>query len=433
VLSEQGRPEDGTDNEGVNMSETFVRLAPRESWRKGWDKERLVAAMRASLIELPGVSYNFSQPIKDNVEEAVSGVRGKVVLKVFGTDLDVMRNTLEAAISSIQKVPGVVDLGLYRDSSVPQLQLVLDRPALARAGISVTAAQDVVETALSGRVTTELWENERPVPVRVLFPLSERDGEAQIAQIQVPGLGGGRVPLGDVAQIGKAMGKASINREANSRMLALKFNVEGRDMGSAIKEAMDTVHRELKVPDGNFLVWGGEFENQDRALKRLALIVPLSFLVVFALLYLALGSASQRLDGGGGRPAGDDGRDLRARGHGDSAVGQRRGGLHRAAGPGLPRVAAGGERRRRAAQIGRRAEGGAGRGRGEPVPRGADDRRPGDAGPDAGGDQQRRGQRDPAAVRGGDHRRPAHGGDGDAVRAADRLQPDRPQDVGGCR
>ncbi|WP_338869251.1 CusA/CzcA family heavy metal efflux RND transporter [Myxococcus stipitatus] len=290
TLSEHGRPEDGTDNEGVNMSETFVRFNPPETWRPGWDKERLISEMRASLTEIPGVSFNFSQPIKDNVEEAVSGVRGKVVLKVFGTELDVMRGTLEAAVIALQKVPGVVDLGLYRDSSVPQLQVVLDRPALARAGIDVTAAQDVVETALSGRVVTEIWERERPTPVRVLFSASERDDEARIGNILVPTVGGGHVPLREVAHIEKAMGRANINREANSRMLALKFNVEGRDMGSTIEEAMETVQREVKVPDGNFLTWGGEFENQQRALGRLAVIVPISFVVVFALLYAALGS-----------------------------------------------------------------------------------------------------------------------------------------------
>jgi cobalt-zinc-cadmium resistance protein CzcA len=251
--------------------------------------------MRASLTAIPGVSFNFSQPIKDNVEEAVSGVRGKVVLKIFGTDLDVMKRTLERCVEAIGKVPGVVDLGLYRDSTVPQLQVVLDRPQLARAGISVSAAQDVVETALSGRVVTQLWEDERPAPVRVIFPPAERDDEKRIGDILVPTVGGGRVPLRAVATIEKAVGRASINREANSRLLALKFNVVGRDMGSAIREAMAAVQQQVKVPDGNFLSWGGEFENQARALHRLAVIVPISFLVVFALLYTALGSTRSAL------------------------------------------------------------------------------------------------------------------------------------------
>jgi len=292
VLSEHGRPEDGTDNEGVNMSETFVRLAPAERWRPGWDKERVIQEMRASLAEIPGTSFNFSQPIKDNVEEAVSGVRGKVVLKIFGTNLPEMRETLERSILAIQKVPGVVDLSLYRDASVPQLQVNLDRPALARAGISVDAAQDVVETTLGGRVVTEFWEGERPVPIRVLFPLAEREDEARIGDIRVRTAAGSQVPLREVARIEKAMGRANIIREANSRVMALKFNVEGRDMGSVVNEAIEVVEREVEVPDGNFLVWTGEFENQERAMRRLSLVIPLSLLGVFILLYMALGSAT---------------------------------------------------------------------------------------------------------------------------------------------
>ena len=290
TLSEQGRPEDGTDDESVNMSETFVHMAPREQWRPRMTKDHLYEAMRASLTEIPGVSFNFSGPIKDNVEEAVSGVRGQVVLKIFGTDLDVMKTTLEECIASLGKVPGIVDLGLYREASVPQLQIVLDRGSLARAGISVNAAQDVVQTALAGSVATTYWENERPVPVRLIFPLAEREDEARVGNILVPSASGGHVPLRDVARIEKAVGYANITREANSRFLALKFNVEGRDLGSVVTDGIAAVKREVKVPEGNYLVWGGEYENQKRALARLAVIIPFSFLVVFVLLYMALGS-----------------------------------------------------------------------------------------------------------------------------------------------
>ena len=290
TLSEQGRPEDGTDNEGVNMSETFVRLLPKGQWRPGWDKDRLIEALRASLTELPGVSFNFSQPIKDNVEEAVSGVRGQVVLKIFGTDLERMKATLEKCVASLKTVPGIVDLGLYREATVPQLQVVLDRPALARAGITVGAAEDTVETALSGRVVTEMWEQERPVPIRVILPMSEREDQARIGDISVPAVDGGRVPLREIARLEQALGRATIYREANSRVQSLKFNVEGRDMGSVIADAQAIVARDVKVPDGHFFQWTGEFENQKRAMARLELIVPLSALVVFGLLYTALGS-----------------------------------------------------------------------------------------------------------------------------------------------
>lgn len=291
VMSEQGRPEDGTDDEGVNMSETFVHLKPRDAWRKGLNKDRLIEAMRASVTEIPGVSFNFSQPIKDNVEEAISGVRGKVVLKIFGPDLEAMRETLEKCKSTLASVPGIVDLELYRDATVPQLRVVLDRPALARAGITVGSAQNVVETSLQGRIVTELWEGERPVPVRVLFPFSERDDPDAIGAIQVPTSGGGRIPLHELAKINMDTGRACINREANSRVLALKFNVEGRDMGSVVADARAAVDRAVKPPEGHYFVWGGEFENQARAMRRLATIVPVSLLAVFALLYMALQSA----------------------------------------------------------------------------------------------------------------------------------------------
>jgi cobalt-zinc-cadmium resistance protein CzcA len=247
--------------------------------------------MRSSLSQIPGVIYNFSQPIKDNVEEAVSGVRGKIVLKIFGYDLEAMRGTLKQASAVLEKIPGIVDLDLYRDATVPQLQVELDRAALARSGITVGAAQDVIETALQGRIVTRMWAGERPVPVRLLLPLSEREDPTRIGEIQVPAAGGGRVPLGTLAHIDVVAGRAAIYREAGSRFLALKFNVEGRDMGSVVKEAMAAVGRQVTLPAGHYFVWGGEFENQARAMARLAVIVPISFLAVFALLYMALQSA----------------------------------------------------------------------------------------------------------------------------------------------
>jgi cobalt-zinc-cadmium resistance protein CzcA len=290
TLSEHGRPEDGTDNEGVNMSETFVRFKPEAQWRHGMGKEQLIEAMRASVSQIPGVRFNFSQPIKDNVEEAVSGVRGKVVLKIFGQDLEAMRSTLERAVGVLKHVPGIVDLDLYRDTSVPQLQIKLDRKALAREGISVTTAQKLIETSLAGRITTEIWEGEKQVPVRVSLPASERDDTTQIGDLRLPSASG-QVPLRDVANLDVAVGRASINREANSRYMALKFNVENRDMGSTIREAMSVVEQQVKPPDGHFFVWGGEFENQARAMGRLEVIVPISLIAVFGLLYSALGSA----------------------------------------------------------------------------------------------------------------------------------------------
>ncbi|MDC0669389.1 efflux RND transporter permease subunit [Nannocystis radixulma] len=288
--SEQGRPEDGLDNEGTNMAKVFARLRPKETWRRGLTKEQLIDDMRVSLAQIPGVSFNFSQPIKDSVEEAVSGVRGKIVVKVFGTDLAAMRETLVRVIDNIEDVPGVVDLGLYRDSSVPQLQILLDRAALARSGISVAAADSVIETAMAGHVVTNLWQDERLVPVRVRLPAVEKADVTSIGEILVPSPAGARIPLRDLADIKIASGRASVIREANRRYLALKFNVEGRDMGSTVKDAMAVVDQKVTVPEGQYLTWGGEFENQQRAMARLQVIVPIALLIVLGLLYGALGS-----------------------------------------------------------------------------------------------------------------------------------------------
>jgi cobalt-zinc-cadmium resistance protein CzcA len=295
TMSEQGRPEDGTDNESVNMSETFIRLKPVREWRPGYDKKRLIDEMRELLTEIPGVRYNFSQPMKDNVEEAVSGVRGKVVLKVFGTDLGRMRTTLQEAKEALKAVPGIVDLDLYRDVTTPQLQVRFDRQALARAGVAMEDAQRTLETALAGRVATTMWEGERPVPVRLILPPATRDDAEKVGAVTVPSESGARVPLRDLAEIRVADGVASINREGNSRYLALKFNVEDRDMGSVVNDAIAIVGQRVKPPEGQYLVWGGEFENQQRAIARLKLIVPLALLTVLGLLYAAMNSGRSAL------------------------------------------------------------------------------------------------------------------------------------------
>jgi len=295
TLSEQGRPEDGTDNEGVNMSETFIRLKPVKEWRSGYNKKRLIDEMRDSLTEIPGVRYNFSQPMKDNIEEAVSGVRGKVVLKIFGTDLGRMRTALEQAKDALKDVRGIVDLDLYRDASTPQFQVQFDRERLARAGVAMDDAQRTLETAMAGRVVTTLWEGERPVPVRLILPPALRDDVDKIGAVTVATESGARIPLRDLANIRISYGLASINREGNARYLALKFNVEGRDMGSVVKDAIGTVDRKVKAPEGHYFVWGGEFENQQRALARLRIVVPLALLAVLGLLYAAMNTGRTAL------------------------------------------------------------------------------------------------------------------------------------------
>ena len=289
--SDHGRPEGGTDNEDVNMSVTYVRLQPHELWRPGLDKKTLIDSMRASLNEIPGVRFTFSQPIRDRIEESISGVRGKVVLKVFGVDLEAMRESLREAVAVLGKIDGIVDLDLYRDTQVPQLRITLDRRELAREGIRVVDAQTAIEVALAGKVASEMWINERPVPVRVRLAGESRGDMEAIGRIPLQGAGDATIPLDDVATLSLANGRASINREQSTRYLALKFNVSGRDMGSVVNESIAAVSAAVKPPPGAWFEWGGEFENQQRAVDRLQVIVPIALLVVLALLYQALQSA----------------------------------------------------------------------------------------------------------------------------------------------
>jgi cobalt-zinc-cadmium resistance protein CzcA len=233
--------------------------------------------------------------MKDNVEEAVSGVRGKVVLKIFGSDLAQMRTTLERAKDALKPVPGIVDLDLYRDASTPQLQVRFDRPALARAGVAMEDAQRTLETALAGRVTTTMWEGERPVPVRLLLPLALREDTEKIGAITIAGESGARLPLRELATMQPDSGLTSINREGNARYLALKFNVDGRDMGSVVADAMAAVQSKVQPPEGHYFRWGGEFENQQRAMARLKIVVPLAVLTVLGLLYAAMNSGLSAL------------------------------------------------------------------------------------------------------------------------------------------
>jgi cobalt-zinc-cadmium resistance protein CzcA len=291
VTSEQGRPESGTDNETINLAKVLVRLKPRDEWRKGLDKDALIGQMRATLREIPGVAFNFAQPIRDSVEESTSGARGHVVLKLFGPEIETLRDILQKTKAAVAGIDGVVDLDLYRDAPAPQLHIEFDRQALARRGIAIAAAESAVEIALAGRIVTTLWEGEHGVPVRVRLPYADRMDETAIREIAVAAPGGGTVPLHAVAAIGVKVGNSSIFREGNARYMALKFNVSGRDIGSVVRDAIDAFERDVAVPEGYLPVWGGEWENQQRAAARLRVVVPLSLLIVFALLYGALGSA----------------------------------------------------------------------------------------------------------------------------------------------
>jgi cobalt-zinc-cadmium resistance protein CzcA len=258
---------------------------------QGLTKPALIEEMRATLGEIPGVAFNFAQPIRDSVEESTSGARGQVVLKLFGPDIPTLRGILQQTKSLVKGIDGVVDLDLYRDAPAPQVHVQFDRQALARQGIAMEDAQKTLEVALAGNVATTLWEGEFPVPVRVRLPYVDRMDEERIRNIAIPLPDGGSVPLGSVGTVSMKIGNSSIFREGNARYMALKFNVEGRDIGSVVKDTLATFKQNVKLPEGYQAVWGGEWENQQRAAARLKVVVPLSLVIVYALLFGALGQA----------------------------------------------------------------------------------------------------------------------------------------------
>jgi cobalt-zinc-cadmium resistance protein CzcA len=290
VLTEQGHPEDGTDDEAPNQAETFVIMKPESEWHTGRKKDEIVDAMRAALEKRPGVVYNFSQPIKDRVEESISGIRGQIVVKIYGEDLNLMHDKLEEVDRILSSIRGGRDIEIYRAGSAQHIVADMDREATSRYGVPVRDVEEVIETGYGGRVATSMWEGERRVDVRVKLPAASEGDSSTIGKLEIP-VDKARVPLSALANIHVDRGRTQINREQGGRFLAIKCNIEGRDMGSFVDEAQARVKREVKLPEGYFMTWGGEFENQRRAMKRLSVIVPISILVIFALLYMTFQAA----------------------------------------------------------------------------------------------------------------------------------------------
>lgn len=289
VVTEQGHPEDGTDDEAPNQTKTFVILKPSEDWPKGLTHERLVEQMRDVLERRPGILYNFSQPIKDRVEEAISGVRGQIVVKMYGEDLDLMQTQMLAIRDLIQGIQGARDVEIYRAGSAAHVVADIDREKTARHGLAISDVEEVIESAFGGKLATEVWEGERKIGVRVKYPTPEQGDATTVARLLIPS-DGRWVPLSSVASVHPANGRTQINREQSGRFLALKCNIEGRDMGRFVAEAQELVEAKLHLPAGYYIRWGGEFENQRRAMQQLMVIVPISILAIFLLLYWTFGA-----------------------------------------------------------------------------------------------------------------------------------------------
>jgi cobalt-zinc-cadmium resistance protein CzcA len=287
VISQTGRPDDGTDTAGFFNTEYFVDLKRKEDWRPVFhqDKEQLIAAIDKELSKFPGVIWNYSQPISDNMEEAVSGVKGELAVKLYGDDLRTLEHTAETIQSQMASVPGVGDLGIFRIVGQPNLNFQVDRQAAARWGINVADIQDAVQTAVGANALTQVQQGEARYDVTLRYQQPYRDTREAIENVRLLAPSGERVSLAQLTKISTDDGAEEINREGGQRYIAIKYAVKGRDLGSTVEEAIHKVEHNVKLPSGYHLEWAGEYESQKRANKRMALVVPVTVLVIFLILY----------------------------------------------------------------------------------------------------------------------------------------------------
>ncbi|MDE2058178.1 MAG: efflux RND transporter permease subunit [candidate division NC10 bacterium] len=283
VVSQLGAPDDGTDPNGPDNAEFYLALKPREEWTVK-NKEALIEAMSGALASIPGITTNFSQPIKDNVDEAMAGVKGELAIKLYGPDLFVLETKAKEIVGVLSGIRGVADLDFDHLVGQPQLQVVVDRGATARYGINVQDVQDAIEAATKGRTTTVVFEGERRFDLAVRLSQGG-DPLANVRSLTISAPNGERVPVGQLAEIGKTDGLVQILREGNIRRVAIKWSVRGRDMGSLVAEAMHKVDAAVRLPQGYNMTWSGRFEDQQRALARLYIIVPLVIFIIFILLF----------------------------------------------------------------------------------------------------------------------------------------------------
>jgi len=289
IVYKAGRPEDGTDPKLISMAEILVDLKPAAEWTRKVKKDDILHEMDAALDRLPGVQASFSQPIRDNILESISQIDGQIVVKVFGSDLDVLRKTAREVLAAISDVPGIARAMIDRQGELPQELIEIDRAQAARYGLNISDIEDVIETALGGREATNIWEGERKFAVVVRLRDEERS-LTQLRDILLTTPSGTFIPLNQVASFKTIGGSMNISRENGGRVMAIGVFIEGRDMGSVVADMQARVKQHVKLPEGYTMSWSGEFENQERAMARLSVIVPISILLIFILLFDAFKS-----------------------------------------------------------------------------------------------------------------------------------------------
>ena len=292
VISQTGRPDDGTDTTGFFNTEYFVDLKPKAQWRPVFhqDKEALIAAMDKELEKFPGVIWNFSQPISDNMEEAVSGVKGELAVKLYGDDLRTLESKAEEVQAQMATVKGVQDLGIFRIIGQPNLNFAVDRSAAARWGINVADVQDAIQTAVGASALTQVQQGEARYDVTLRYEKQYRDTREAIANVRLLAPSGERISLAQLTQLSTDDGAEEIYREGGQRYIAIKYSVRGRDLGSTVTEAISKVNRNVQLPPGYHLEWAGEYESQKRADKRMAIVIPITVLAIFLILFIMFSS-----------------------------------------------------------------------------------------------------------------------------------------------
>ncbi|MBN9657618.1 MAG: efflux RND transporter permease subunit [Acidobacteria bacterium] len=293
ATSQVGRADDGTDTTGFFNTEYFVDLKPRERWRPVFhqDKDQLIAAMNHELTKIPGVVWNFSQPISDNMEEAVSGVKGQLAVKIYGDDLKTLEEKANAVVDTMRGVNGVADLAVFRVIGQPNLNISIDRARAGRYQLNVADVQDAVQTAVGGTAVTQVLKGEQRFDLVLRYQEPFRRTQEAIANIRLLAPSGERVSLAQLCNIQVQDGASQIYREGFQRYIAVKYSVRGRDLGSTVEEAMSKVDRQVKLPPGYKYTWAGEYESQKRSQARLMLIVPLTIFLIFMILYSVFSSS----------------------------------------------------------------------------------------------------------------------------------------------
>lgn len=295
TMAQVGRTVDGTDPKGFFNVEIAVDLKHKDDWPKGMTTDKLVDAMNEQLRKIPGVLYNYSQPIRDNVEEAVAGVPASLAVKIFGADLKQLDTLADQVMGQLRTVEGVEDLGVLRNLGQPEFHLELNQEKMALYGVSIADANAVIEMAIGGKAATQLYEGERKFDIRIRYDKDFRNTDQKIMKLMVPTQDGSRIPIQEICDARTLTGPSFVYRDNNARYIPVKFSVRGRDLGSTITEAQEKVLKNVQLPKGYKLTWNGEFENAQRASKTLGNVVPLCLLGIFLILFITFGNVKDAM------------------------------------------------------------------------------------------------------------------------------------------